>query len=244
MVHGAGWFWSWWHNMISMMIATIMVFDGWQARHPLVRYYGPTCLLADQRLLLSYHCDTDNGDGGGDDVDGDHHHHPIHPIGFHWWELSWENYLSVWLKLLRGDWSSSTHRKNYVAILSLIFIYHREYVHSVLIYYMSSDHCNADWSLFVSAKNAFDWGLQVVNLGCFAIGDHFCLVLLEDVGQEKVALVQTMRQWDWYIKMSMWCIGKKMWLVKVHLCHGTFDFFVEDFFAEQLLTRSKNQYVT
>ena len=74
-MHGAGWFWSWWHNMISMMIATIMVFDGWQARHPLVRYYGPTCLLADHRLLLSYHCDTDNGDGGGDDVDGDHHHH-------------------------------------------------------------------------------------------------------------------------------------------------------------------------
>ena len=75
MVHGTGWFWSWWHNMIIMMIATIMVFDGWQARHPLVRYYGPTCLLADQRLLLSYRCDTDNGDGGGDDVDGDHHHH-------------------------------------------------------------------------------------------------------------------------------------------------------------------------
>ena len=33
-------------------------------------------------------------------------------------------------------------------------------------------------------------------------------------------------------------------VVKTHLCHGTFDFFIEDFFAEQLLTRSKNQYFT
>ena len=32
--------------------------------------------------------------------------------------------------------------------------------------------------------------------------------------------------------------------VKTHLCHGTFDFFVEDFCAEQFLTRSKGQYFT
>ena len=49
--------------------------------------------------------------------------------------------------------------------------------------------CASHANLPVQKLN-FDSGLEVVNLGCFAIGDHFCLVLLEDVGQEKVALVK------------------------------------------------------
>ena len=154
MVHGAGWFWSWWHNMISMMIATIMVFDGWQARHPLVRYYGPTCLLADHRLLLSYHCDTDNGDGGGDDVDGDHHHHPIHPIGFHWWELSWENYLSVWLPAeTASGWlvifkSSQKLRRYFVAYIYL----------SSRICPLSFDICQV---IIATPIGHFSWALEI-----------------------------------------------------------------------------------
>ena len=103
----------------------------------------------------------------------------IHPIGFHWWELSWENYLSVWLPAETAlGWlvifkSSQKLRRYFVAYIYL----------SSRICPLSFDICQV---IIATPIGHFSWALKIPLIDeilCKQENSCLCLCLCLFVGQ-------------------------------------------------------------